>query len=465
MTTIDTLDHLPGSATRETRGPVAAPEASPVVCTLDIGGMTCASCVGRVEKALAKLDGVTGASVNLANETATVTYDPARVTTDQLSEAVTKGGYTATLRSNPGSADAGQTPTTSPTPGSGTSAADQRKSHDGLRLRWITALSAGLGLMAVMYMPIYPDTMTWLMPLLFVIATIVQFTAGADIYKAAWAAARDGATNMNTLVALGTTVAYGYSAFVTLWPGLAQRWGLPLHVYFETALVVIALVLMGRWFEARAKERTTGAITALMGLAPTTARVVQPNGDEVDVPLEQVTVGALVRVRPGEKVPVDGTVVDGTSSVDESMLTGESLPVTKHPGDPVIGATINTSGTFIFEATAVGSDTTLAQIVRLVEDAQGSKAPIQRLADTIASYFVPAILALAALTFVGWLIFGPSAARVTLALQVAIDVLIIACPCALGLATPTAIMVGTGKAAEQGILIRGGGAGIRAPTG
>ncbi len=452
MTTIDTLDHQPGSATRETRSRMPAAEASPVVCTMDIGGMTCASCVGRVEKALAKVDGVTGASVNLANETATVTYDPNRVTTDQLSGAVTKAGYTGTPRTNPGSADTGQTPTTSPTPG----AADKRKSHNGLRLRWITALTAGLGLMAVMYVPIYPDTMTWLMPLLFVIATIVQFTAGADIYKAAWAAAKHGATNMNTLVALGTTVAYGYSAFVTLWPGLAQRWGLPLHVYFETALIVIALVLMGRWFEARAKDRTTGAIAALMGLAPTTARVVQPNGEEVDVPLEQLTVGALVRVRPGEKVPVDGTVVDGTSAVDESMLTGESLPVTKTPGDTVIGATINTSGTFIFEATAVGADTTLAQIVRLVEDAQGSKPPMQRMVDQIASVFVPVVLLVAAATFAGWYLLGPAHTGLTLAVGTAVAVLIIACPCALGLATPTAVMVGTGKAAEHGILISNG---------
>ena len=275
MTTIDTLDHQPGSDTRETRSPVPAPEASPVVCTLDIGGMTCASCVGRVEKALAKVDGVTGASVNLANETATVTYDPKRVTTDQLSGAVTRAGYTGTPRTNPRSTDTGQTPATSPTPGSGTGGVDKRKSHNGLRLRWITALTAGLGLMAVMYVPIYPDTMDWLMPLLFVIATIVQFCAGADIYQAAWAAAQHRATNMNTLVALGTAVAYGYSAFVTLWPGLAERWGLPLHVYFETALIVIALVLMGRWFEARAKDRTTGAIAALIGLAPKTARVVR----------------------------------------------------------------------------------------------------------------------------------------------------------------------------------------------
>lgn len=422
-----------------------------VVCTLDIAGMTCASCVGRVEKALGRVQGVSEASVNLANETAAITYDPTVTTTDELVGAVGKAGYTGTPRAA-ASADSPVLAARVDGPDDGH---DDRR---GLRLRWIAALTAGLGLMAVMYVPIYPDTMTWLMPLLFVVATIVQAVTGADIYKAAWAAAKHGATNMNTLVALGTGVAYGYSAFVTLWPGLAQRWGLPLHVYFETALVVIALVLMGRWFEGRAKDRTRGAITALLGLAPSTARVVQSDGDEVDLPIDQVAVGALVRVRPGEKIPVDGTVVDGRSSVDESMLTGESLPVTKSTGDPVIGATVNGAGTFVLEATAVGADTTLAQIVRLIEDAQGSKPPMQRMVDKIAAVFVPVVLLAAALTFAGWYLLGPTHTGLTLAVGTAVAVLIIACPCALGLATPTAVMVGTGKAAEHGILISNGAA-------
>ena len=259
---------------------------------------------------------------------------------------------------------------------------------------------------------------------------------------------------MNTLVAVGTSVAYGYSAFVTLWPSLAQRWGFQPHLYYETSVIIIALILMGRWLEARAKKQTGAAIKALMGLQAKTARVIR-DGVEQDIPIETVRVGDLVRVRPGEKVPVDGVIAEGRSALDESMLTGESLPVEKGPGDTVIGATLNKSGSFLFKATRVGADTTLAQIVRLVEEAQGSKAPMQRLADTISGYFVPAVLVIAALTFVGWLIFGPEP-KLTFALQTAIAVLIIACPCALGLATPTAIMVGTGKAAEHGILIRGG---------
>jgi Cu+-exporting ATPase len=285
-----------------------------------------------------------------------------------------------------------------------------------------------------------------------VVSTVVQVWAGGTFYRATWAAAKHGGTNMNTLVAVGTSVAYGYSAFVTLWPVLAERWGFSFHLYYETAVIIIALILMGRWLEARAKKQTGAAIKALMGLQAKTARVIR-DGVEQDVPVESVQVSDLVRVRPGEKVPVDGVVVEGRSALDESMLTGESLPVEKAPGDQVIGATLNKTGSFVFRATKVGADTALAQIVRLVEDAQGSKAPIQRLADTISGYFVPVVLIVAALNFVGWMVVTGS---LTMALQTTIAVLIIACPCALGLATPTAIMVGTGKAAEHGILIRGG---------
>src|SRR5207248_4224974 len=237
-------------------------------------------------------------------------------------------------------------------------------------------------------------------PVLLIVATIVQFWAGRVFYQAAWDAARHGTTNMNMLVAVGTSVAYGYSAFVTLWPSLAQRWGFPYHLYFETAVIIIALILLGRWLEARAKKQTSSAIKALMGLQARTARVIR-NGAEQDIPVEAVQVGDLVRVRPGEKVPVDGVIAEGRSALDESMLTGESLPVDKGPGEQVIGATLNKTGSFIFKATKVGKDTALAQIVRLVEAAQGSKAPMQRLADRISEAFVPAILILAVLTFVG----------------------------------------------------------------
>ncbi|NUS52772.1 MAG: copper-translocating P-type ATPase [Nocardioidaceae bacterium] len=411
-------------------------------CVLDIDGMTCAACVNRVEKALLKVDGVQHAVVNLAAETANVSFDAARVDLPALTDAVTGAGYAGTPRTTPG-------PAAAPDADDEDAVREARKDAEllGLKRRWQVALTTGLGLMAVMYVPIYLDTMDWLMPLILVVATIVQLWAGASIYRAAWAAAKHRSTNMNTLVALGTGVAYGYSAFVTLWPGLAERWRLPLHVYFETSLVVIALVLMGRWLEQRARRRTASAIKALVGLAPKTARVVR-DGAEVDVPLDDVATGDLVRVRPGEKLPVDGVVVNGSSSVDESMLTGESLPVAKGVDDQVIGATLNRTGTLLVRATAVGEDGTLAQIVRLVEDAQSAKVPMQKLADRVAAVFVPLVLLVAAGTFTGWAAFGPDATRLALAIGTAVAGLIIACPC-----TPTAVMVGTGRAAELGILI------------
>ncbi|MBA2956168.1 heavy metal translocating P-type ATPase [Nocardioides sp. MAH-18] len=431
-----------------------------------IGGMTCASCVGRVTKALHRVDGVVVASVNLATETATVTHDPSLAPVTDLTAAVVRVGYTATPKPTrtptPAPSD-GDTPAVPPadTPSTSSSSEvddlDARRDHEISRLarRWRIALVTGLALMGVMYLPLHLDTMDWLMPLLLVIATGVQFWAGSDIYRHAWTAARNRATTMDTLVALGTGVAYGYSAFVTLWPGPAQRWGLPLHLYFETALIVIALVLMGRWLELKAKKRTAGSIKALVGLAPTTARVVRGE-TEVDVPVDEVRVDDLVRVRPGEKLPVDGLVVDGTSTLDESMLTGESVPVTKTTGDTVIGATINRTGTLVIRVTAAAADSTLAQIIRLVEEAQGAQAPMQRLADRVSAWFVPAVLLAALATFLGWFLLGPEDQALVLAIGTAVAVLIIACPCALGLATPTAVMVGTGKAAELGILIGDG---------
>ncbi|MGN6688011.1 MAG: heavy metal translocating P-type ATPase [Actinomycetales bacterium] len=420
-------------------------------CTLEIGGMTCASCVGRVEKALRRVPGVTLAEVNLATELATVAFDARTVGLDELTAAVGRAGYTASVRP-----DAPQ-----PTSPVRASRSDDETREEGeltsLKRRWQLTLAVGLGLMVLMYVPFYLDTMDWLMPVVLVVATVVQFWAGRDVYRAAWSAAKHRSTTMNTLVALGTGVAYGYSAFVTLWPAAAERWGLPLHVYFETSLVVLSLVLAGRWMEARAKKQTAHAITALVGLAPATARVLR-GGQEVDVPVEAVVVGDLLRIRPGEKIPVDGVVTDGGSAVDESMLTGESLPVDKTTGDTVIGATLNRTGTLVMRATAVGADTALAQIVRLVEDAQGAKVPLQRLADRVAAWFVPAVLALAAATFLVWTALGADSTGLTMAIATSIAVLIIACPCALGLATPTAVMVGTGRAAELGILIGNGDA-------
>ena len=431
-----------------TAPPTEAATAATETCTLDIGGMTCASCVGRIEKALLKLDGVAGARVNLATEVASITYAPELIQLDDLTQAVTKAGYTATPRHEAEKATG--EPAAAPEDGD-----DRDRELTRMKRKWQVALGTGLGLMGLMYVPLYIDTMDWLMPAIFVVATIVQFWAGRDIYASAWAAAKHGATNMTTLVALGTGVAYGYSTFVTLWPGVAESWGLPLHVYYETSLIIVALVLAGKWMEGRAKKRTAAAVTALVGLAPKTARVVR--GDtELDVPVEEVAVGDTVRIRPGEKIPVDGVVVNGTTTVDESMLTGESLPVEKSAGDAVIGATLNTTGSVLIRTTAVGDDTALAQIIRLVEDAQGSKVPMQRLADKVSSVFVPAVILAAAATFVLWALFGPDTENITMAITTTIAVLIIACPCALGLATPTAVMVGTGRAAELGILISNG---------
>ncbi|MDP9371637.1 MAG: heavy metal translocating P-type ATPase, partial [Chloroflexota bacterium] len=416
---------------------------------LPIGGMTCASCVRRVERALARVPGVESAAVNLATERATVSYYPGAANPAGLRaaarEAVERAGYT--VAEEP--ADAGDED------GEPVDRAAEERRRDlaELRLKFGVSLAVGVLLMAAMFVP-WPFDHTWLFPVMFVLATPIQFWAGRQFYRGAWAAARHGSTNMNTLVAIGTTAAYAYSVFVTFFPDAVSRAGLQPEVYYESAVIIIALILLGRYLEARARGQTGEAIKRLLGLAPKTARVIR-GGEEIDLPLEEVVAGDLIRVRPGDKVPVDGVVVEGRSSVDESMLTGESIPVEKAPGAAVIGATINGSGSFTFRATKVGKDTALAQIVRLVEEAQGSKAPIQRLADVISGYFVPVVIVLSALTFLGWLLFGPEP-RFTLALQAFIAVLIIACPCALGLATPTAIMVGTGKGAELGVLIRGG---------
>jgi len=424
---------------------VSAPPAMPeATIDLAVDGMTCASCVRRVEKSLCKVEGVTGADVNLAAAKARVVYDPAVASAEDLRAAVEHAGYTARLPTPPGAPRTGDV-----------RAGEQARALDALRRKWVTSLVLGAGMMAVMYLPAaHGHGITVWSLVLLIAASVVQFWAGGVFYTAAWAAARHGAATMDTLIALGSGAAYAYSAFVTLAPSLAHRWGFAVQLYYETGAIIIGLILLGRWLEQRAMRRMGAAITALMGLRPKTARVVRDEVEE-DIPVEAVRVGDRLRVRPGEAVPVDGIVVDGESAVDESMLTGESVPLDKAPGDVVIGATLNKSGSFVFRATKVGAETTLAQIVRLVEQAQASRAPSQRLADAVAAVFVPAVLAIALLTFTGWLLFGPEP-RLVFGLTTAIAVLIIACPCALGLATPTAIMVGTGRAAELGILVRGG---------
>jgi Cu+-exporting ATPase len=407
--------------------------------------MTCASCVNRIERFLNKADGVTTATVNLATERATVHFDPARIDRTGIVKTIEAAGYEVAPEPVQ-AAEADETRDQA-------HAAEQRE----LLIQAVAATAIGLAMMAVMFWPGgLPFPMERVNVWLLVPATIVQFVFGRRFLTAAARGLPHLDVNMNTLVAMGTLAAYGYSLFVTLLPELVMDAGLTLETYYDSAAVIIGLVLVGRWLEARAKGRATGAISALLKLQPSTARVIR-EGREQDIPIDQVRAGDLVRVRPGDKVPVDGVIMEGASALDESMLTGESLPVEKTAGDSVIGATLNTSGAFVMRAEKVGTDTALAQIVRLVEQAQGSKAPIQRVADAVTGWFVPAVLAIATLTFAAWMLFGPEP-RLPFALSSAIAVLIIACPCAMGLATPTAIMVGTGKGAEHGILVRDGAA-------
>jgi P-type Cu+ transporter len=418
--------------------------------TLPVVGMTCASCVNRIERHLARTDGVTAANVNLATERATVRFDPARIDRAGIVGTIQAAGYdVAADRSAATAADAEAADRADE--------AERAADQDELLVGAIGASAVGLAMMVIMFWPggtPWPmvDVNRWLIAP----ATFVQFVWGRRFLVAAWRGARHLEANMNTLVALGTLAAYGYSLAITLMPELVMGAGIGHETYFDSAAVIIGLVLFGRWLEARAKGRAAGAVKALLQLRPETARVLR-DGGERDVPIGEVVVGDLVRVRPGDRVPVDGRILEGTSSVDESMLTGEPLPVDKGRGDEVVGGSMNRAGTFVLRATRVGRDTTLAQIVTLVEQAQGSKAPIQRVADRVTGWFVPAVIGIALLTFAGWMTLGPEP-RLPLALASAIAVLIIACPCAMGLATPTAIMVGTGKGAEHGILIRDGGA-------
>jgi P-type Cu+ transporter len=406
--------------------------------TLAISGMTCASCVRRVERALTRMPGVASATVNLATERATVVFDAGLTGVEALVGAVERSGYG--VLEEPAVSRSAAAP------------APARADDVGeLRPRALVSLAIGLGMMLLMALPLRLD-MTVVAPALLVAATVVQVWAGGRIYRTAWQMARHGTATMDTLVATGAGVAYGYSAFVTLWPRVAASWGLPLQLSFETATIIVALVLGGRWLEARARRQTGAAIEALAALQPRTARLLAPDGDR-EVPIAELRPGDLVRVRPGEAVPADGAIVEGRSALDERLLTGEALPVDREVGERVIGGTINGEGGLVVRVARVGADTALAGIVALVEAAQGSRSPAQRLADTVSSYFVPAILAVAALTFAGWMLLGPQP-RLPAALQAAIAVLVVACPCALGLATPTAVMVATGRAAELGVLIR-----------
>jgi Cu+-exporting ATPase len=406
--------------------------------TLGVTGMTCASCVGRVERALGKEPGVLEANVNLANERATVTYLAGEVEPKDLEKAVQGAGYGVIRRERSSAEDSRER--------------EYRKLEADFLLAAVLTVFILFGSVPMMLGLEPPIPMMWLKVLLLALATPVQFWAGRRFYRGAWGALEHGQANMNTLVVMGTSAAYLYSAVATLAPGLfaAGR----ADVYFDTSALIITLILLGRLLEARAKGRTNEAIKKLAGLQAKTARVVRDE-EVVEVAVEDVEIGDIVVVRPGEKVPVDGHIVSGESAVDESMITGESIPVTRREGDEVIGATMNTSGSFRFAATKVGEDTALHQIMRMVEEAQGSKAPIQRLADKISAVFVPGVIGVATLTFLVWLLFGPEPAF-TFALLNTVAVLIIACPCAMGLATPTSIMVGTDKGAESGILIKGG---------
>jgi len=419
--------------------------------TLPILGMTCASCVSRVERALRKPPGVLKADVNLATEKATVTYIPGQASRDDLVAAVKAAGYDVIEEPGAGAdatasaVDAGE--------------AARAAAYRALKIKVVAGFALSIVIFAGTMQPDwFPFLPAWLHNgyVLWALATPVQFWVGRQFYTTAWSALRHGATTMNTLIAMGSSAAYFYSVLGVLFPGFFEHRGLSMPMYFDSAALIITLILFGRLLEARAKGQTGAAIKALIGLQPKTARV-RRGGTEVDVPVASVVTGDLVVVRPGEKVPVDGVVVSGSSAVDEAMLTGEPMPVLKSEGAEVIGATMNTTGSFTFRATKVGAETALAQIIRLVEQAQGSKPPIARLADVIAAYFVPAVIGIAALTFVVWLVLGPSPS-LNYALLNFVAVLVIACPCALGLATPTAIMVGTGKGAENGVLIRDGGA-------
>jgi len=448
---------------------------------LPLTGMTCASCANTIERALGKAPGVSKASVNFATKTATVRYDAATTSPENLVNVVKGTGYDAVLpesASEPAAGDQHAMRGMSAAEHAATPAGhamgkgEDHSAHMNVNAREQAVLLRKVIIGAALSLPVLIIAMShgkiallnqpWINWLQLTLTTPVVVWCGSQFYRMAWMGLKHFRANMDSLVALGTGTAFLYSIAATVWPGffaaaqtstMADMTMVP--VYYEAAAVIIVLVLLGKLFEARATGNTSAAIRRLIGLQAKTARVVR-SGREQDIPVEQVIVGDSVVVRPGEKIPVDGKVEIGSSAIDESMLTGESIPVEKKSGDTVFGATINTTGSLTFRATKVGKDTALQQIVHLVQEAQGNKAPIARLADTISGYFTPVVLGIALITFVVWYFVAPVDTRLSMALLAFVSVLIIACPCALGLATPTAIMVGTGRGAEHGILIKGG---------
>ena len=451
---------------------------------IPVTGMTCAACQSRVQRTLNNTPGVVDASVNLMMGTAAVSYDPAVVSRDALVETIRSTGYGAEL------------PEPNRTAFEEQDARDRAQQDEFIDLRRRAIASGAVGAVAMLvsmplmaagshdaHGPVADPFMRWVMtslspalravmPWLYAVPTavlsysllvvtlLVMAWAGRHFYTRAWASFRHHSADMNTLIAVGTGAAFVYSAIATVAPGFFLRHGIQPDVYYEAVVIIIALILTGNAFEARAKRQTSTALRALAQLRPKTARVVRDAG-EVDIPIDQVRAGDIIIVHPGERVPVDGELLSGNSAVDESMLTGESMPVEKHAGDRVIGATINGTGAFRYRATTLGTESVLAQIMQLMRDAQGSRAPIQKLADRVSGVFVPVVISLAIATFTIWFVAvhtagGAAGAAVVHAFAAAVAVLIIACPCAMGLAVPTAVMVSTGKGAELGILIKGG---------
>src|SRR5215467_1417898 len=420
---------------------------------IPVTGMTCAACQSRVQRTLCRVPGVADATVNLLLGNASVAFDPQATSVQDLVDAVRSTGYGAEL------------PVTAPNAIEEQAALDASQETELAQLRRKAVASAAIGLVA-MALPMSVMT-TWVVYALLAATVLVMGWAGRSFYVRAWTAFRHHAADMNTLVAVGTGAAFVYSLIATIAPGLFTQHGVAPDVYYEAVIVIVALVLTGRAFEARAARRTSAALRALATLQPKTARVVRDDeardddAREDDVPIDAVTRGDIVLVRPGERIPVDGDIVSGRSAVDESMITGESLPVDKRPGDRVIGGTINTAGAFRYRATTLGADSVLARILKLMREAQASRAPMQQLADRVSGVFVPIVISLAIGTFCAWFVSlhvmgaAPGTAVVR-AFAVGVAVMIIACPCAMGLAVPTAVMVATGKGAELGVLIKGG---------
>lgn len=414
--------------------------------SLPVEGMTCASCVARVEKTLKKVDGIENVSVNLATEKVSLSFEPSKTNLNALALIIEDAGYVLKLPTEKISALEAE------------DESHQSKYYNEIKREFYFSLIFALPIMIISmismtdwFMRLSPFSMDEINKLLFIGATVVMFTSGKRFFKITIKLMRKFTADMNTLVAVGTGTAYLYSLIVVLFPHWLTITEASQHIYFDTATTIIALILMGKMFEAKAKSKTSDAIKALIGLQPKTARVKR-NGIEIDIPISDVVKEDYIIVRPGEKIPVDGIIISGESSIDESMITGESIPIDKKTGDKVIGGTINKNGSFDFTTSAVGKDTVISQIIRLVEEAQGSKSAIQSLADKIASVFVPIVISIAVITFVLWFTLG--GVPFTTAMINFIAVLIIACPCALGLATPTAIMVGTGVGASNGILIK-----------